>query len=308
MRGVKRALSPESNRKKTNGINTKTTYFAIDQHRQSVQFLPVLMTELVPTQITEQVSQACAVIKRYLASTLQAIHLFGSAVDGGLKTHSDIDLLVTVSAPLDEALRQALLLELLTLSAPPSHNEVRRPLEVTVVCYPEVAPWRYPARRELQFGEWLRQDLLAGIFEPAVSDIDLAILLTKARQHSIALVGPTADALFEPVPEHDFSRALTDTLTQWNAATDWAGDERNVVLTLARIWYSAATGRIAPKDVAAVWLLERLPLEHQPALRDARQAYLGYAEDNLAARAGETTAFILFAKSTITALLAAPKA
>lgn len=265
------------------------------------------MTELTPNQITEQVSQACAVIERHLAATLQAIHLFGSAVDGGLKPRSDIDLLVTVSAPLDEAGRRALLLELLTVSAPPGNNEIRRPLEVTIICHREVTPWRYPAKRELQFGEWLRQDLLAGIFEPAVSDIDLAILLTKARQHSIALVGPTADTLFEPVPEHDFSRALADTLTQWNAAMDWAGDERNVVLTVARIWYSAATGRIASKEFAAVWLLDRLPLEHQAALRDALQAHLGYAEDNLAACADKTTAFILFAKSTIIALLAAPK-
>ena len=35
----------------------------------------------------------------------------------------------------------------------------------------------------------------------------------------------------------------------WNSQPDWAGDERNVVLTLSRIWYSAATGKIAPKDV-----------------------------------------------------------
>ncbi|GEM_PF-6550602 len=48
------------------------------------------------------------------------------------------------------------------------------------------------------------------------------------------------------------------------AAADWQGDERNVVLALARIWFSAATGTIAPKDVAANWALERLPQEHRP--------------------------------------------
>ncbi|WP_431627026.1 nucleotidyltransferase domain-containing protein, partial [Enterobacter hormaechei] len=30
-------------------------------------------------------------------TTLLAVHLYGSAVDGGLKPHSDIDLLVTVT-------------------------------------------------------------------------------------------------------------------------------------------------------------------------------------------------------------------
>ena len=30
----------------------------------------------------------------------------------------------------------------------------------------DLVPWRHPARRELQFGEWLRGDLEAGIVEP----------------------------------------------------------------------------------------------------------------------------------------------
>ena len=62
----------------------------------------------------------------------------------------------------------------------------------TVVARSEVVPWRYPARRELQFGEWLRHDILPERSEPAVLDHDLAILLTKARQHSLALLGPSA--------------------------------------------------------------------------------------------------------------------
>ncbi|WP_250664708.1 aminoglycoside adenylyltransferase domain-containing protein, partial [Escherichia coli] len=91
------------------------------------------------------------------------------------------------------------------------------------------------ARRELQFGEWLRHDILSGTFEPAVLDHDLAILLTKARQHSLALLGPSAATFFEPVPKEHFSKALFDTIAQWNAESDWKGDERNVVLALARI-------------------------------------------------------------------------
>ena len=37
------------------------------------------------------------VIERHLEPTLLAVHLYGSAVDGGLKPYSDIDLLVTVT-------------------------------------------------------------------------------------------------------------------------------------------------------------------------------------------------------------------
>ena len=33
----------------------------------------------------------------------------------------------------------------------------------------------------------------------------------------------------------DFAQALLDTVAQWNDVPDWAGDERNVVLALARL-------------------------------------------------------------------------
>ncbi len=75
--------------------------------------------------------------------------------------------------------------------------------------------------------------------------------------------------------EQDLFEALNETLTLWNSPPDWAGDERNVVLTLSRIWYSAVTGKIAPKDVAADWAMERLPAQYQPVILEARQAYLG---------------------------------
>lgn len=121
------------------------------------------MNAVLPADLQNQVSLACAAVERHLAQGPLSIHLFGSAVDGGLKPHSDIDLLVTVSAQLQEPVRRALLGELLTLSASPGSGSGRRPLELTVVARPEVVPWRYPARRELQFGEWLRRDLLAGV-------------------------------------------------------------------------------------------------------------------------------------------------
>ena len=89
----------------------------------------------------------------------------------------------------------------------------------------------------------------------------------------------------------------------WNSQPDWAGDERNVVLTLSRIWYSAATGKIAPKDVAANWVMERLPVQHQPVLLEAQQAYLGQGMDCLASRADQLTAFIYFVKHEAASLL-----
>ncbi|EGZ6905371.1 AadA family aminoglycoside 3''-O-nucleotidyltransferase [Escherichia coli O157] len=261
------------------------------------------MRDSVTAEISTQLSKVLSVIEHHLEPTLLAVHLYGSAVDGGLKPYSDIDLLVTVTARLDDTTRRVLFNDLLEVSAFPGESEILRAIEVTIVVHEDIMPWRYPAKRELQFGEWQRNDILAGIFEPATIDIDLAILLTKAREHSVALVGPAAEELFDPVPEQDLIKALNETLKLWNSQPDWAGDERNVVLTLSRIWYSAATGKIAPKDVAANWAMEHLPAQHQSVLLEARQAYLGQEEDRSVLRADKLEEFIHFMKSEITKVL-----
>ncbi len=43
------------------------------------------MNPSAPSEITAQLSGACAVLERHLGETLLAIHLFGSAIDGGLR-------------------------------------------------------------------------------------------------------------------------------------------------------------------------------------------------------------------------------
>ncbi|MGM4081087.1 nucleotidyltransferase domain-containing protein, partial [Salmonella sp. NW290] len=71
------------------------------------------MRVAVTIEISNQLSEVLSVIERHLESTLLAVHLYGSAVDGGLKPYSDIDLLVTVAVKLDETTRRALLNDLM---------------------------------------------------------------------------------------------------------------------------------------------------------------------------------------------------
>lgn len=73
--------------------------------------------EAVIAEVSTQLSEVVGVIERHLEPTLLAVHLYGSAVDGGLKPHSDIDLLVTVTVRLDETTRRALINDLLETSA-----------------------------------------------------------------------------------------------------------------------------------------------------------------------------------------------
>jgi len=57
---------------------------------------------------------------------------------------------------------------------------------------------------------------------------------------------------------------------------DLDGDTRYLLLTLARIWSTLATGKISSKDAAADWAISELPPEHRRALEHARNLYLNY--------------------------------
>ena len=265
---------------------------------------PITSVQQPPETIAPQIAGVLALLQRQLGDPLRAVHLYGSAVEGGLQPCSDIDLMVTVAAPLPPAVRNGLLQALLAHSAWPGSSTGLRALEVTVVALPALRPWRYPPRRELQFGEWLRTDLQAGRFEPPMADHDLAILVTKLRQHSLALLGPPAQDLFAPVPDTDFRRALADTVAQWNAPPDWEGEERNILLALARIWFSARTGDIASKDAAAAWAAERLPAQHRARMQAAALAYRSGQDDAQAWQPEQVAATILFCKHAIVRELA----
>ena len=247
----------------------------------------------------KQIQTACALIESILGRELMAIHLYGSAMDGGLKPLSDIDLLVTVRSPLRDEQRHTLMQKLLAISAWPGTSEIYRALEVTVVVWSQIVPWQFPPMRELQFGEWLRDEIANGEYEPAQPDPDLAILLTKARQNSLPLRGEAASTLFEAVPERDLQHTFRHTLALWNRADDLEVDERHILLTLARIGYSVETGQIVSKDEAAAWLLPQLPEAHAKLLAEARAEYLGLVTVDWAEKMPQIEAFVRDVKKTI---------
>jgi streptomycin 3"-adenylyltransferase len=91
------------------------------------------------------------------------------------------------------------------------------------------------------------------------------------------LFGPPPRVVLEPIPQADVRHAMVDSIPA--LLSDLDGDERNVVLTFARIWTTMATGAIRSKDAAADWALPRLPPEHRPVLEHARAIYLGEAPE-----------------------------
>lgn len=225
------------------------------------------------SQSREQIGKVIALLRQTFPDSIAGLYLFGSVISGGLRPASDIDILAVLSAAQNGRVRQDLIDGMLAISGSPSAHSHARPLELTVVMLDDIVPWRYPPMRYLQFGEWLREDFETRRIPAPQPDPDLAILLATIRQESIPLIGPNADRLLDPVPAEDLRRAIFDGVSA--LISELEGDERNVLLTLARMWTTLATGRIVPKDVAAEYLLSHLPQEQRPVLDLARTLYVG---------------------------------
>lgn len=232
---------------------------------------------MVNPEIPDEAKQAQSVVEDVLGEAVVGIYLFGSAVVGGLKRDSDVDILVATSNPLTLIQRKTLVAQLMSISGTIGNSQAKRPLELTVIAVSDVIPWQFPPRAEFIYGEWLREAFEAGSVPEPVRDPDLAIVLKKVIDDSLPLYGTDAASLFEPVPLTDIRMAIRDSLP--NLLAEAAGDERNVVLTLSRMWLTAATGDIAPKDIAAQWAENQAPPDYTVLLRYAREGYLGKVED-----------------------------
>lgn len=224
----------------------------------------------------DQLRQIARLVEDVIGSNALGVYLNGSAVHGGLRPASDIDVLVVTRVSLDDGERRALVDGLLPISGQPAGA---RPIELTVVVQAEIRPWRYPPTGDFLYGDWLREEIEANGPPQPMPMPDLAIVIALALAGGRALDGPPPAELVDPVPPADVARATVAGLPELVA--DLPGDTRNVVLTLARIWLTLVTGEIRPKDAAADWALARLPPEHRPVLAHARELYLTrtYAEE-----------------------------
>lgn len=95
----------------------------------------------------------------------------------------------------------------------------------------------------------------------------------------------------------DIRRAIRESLP--GLIESVKGDERNVILTLARMWLTVAVGEISPKDVAAEWAIPRLPKEHATLLDLARKAYRGEYADKWEGLHSEVMALVNHMKNSV---------
>jgi streptomycin 3"-adenylyltransferase len=226
----------------------------------------------------DQLDRVVALVRDVLGPDLVGAYLHGSTALDRLQPRSDLDVLVVSRRATTREEKECLVRGLFEVSSPTDRPGPRRPVELTIVVEPEIRPWRYPPRIDFLYGEWLRAELAGGNVEPwDTTSPDLAPLITMVLQGDRALFGPPPAEVFDAVPPGDLVQGVVagiDTLM-----ADLEPDTGNVVLTLARIWMTVATGAIGPKDEAADWALERLPDDHRAVLARARAIYLGEEDE-----------------------------
>jgi len=251
--------------------------------------------------IPKEATQALEIVLELFKSKTVGVYLYGSAVMGGLRVNSDVDVLVIVNNDLTDAERIKLAHRLMDISGKIGNTESVRPLEVTVINLKNIVPWSYPPKKEFIYGEWLRDDYEKGKIQKQMYDPDLAIILAQVRKNSVTLFGPDASDILEAVPMTDIHKAIKDSLPGLTESIK--GDERNVILTLARMWLTAVTGEISPKDVAAEWAIPRLPEEQAKLLDLAGKAYRGECIDNWEGLEPEAAALVYHMKETVESCL-----
>ena len=225
-----------------------------------------------------------SILQQRLSGALLAVYLHGSAVSGGLRPHSDIDLLAVTSITMDAKTRRNLTADLLKISGLyPTDPHGRRPVELIVFTRNDLCPFPYPAQSDFIYGEWLRPAYEAGDISGPVSDPELTLVLAQARQEAKPLLGPDANEILPVISRSDIHRAIADASQALLEAAP--GDERNVLLTLARMWRTLDSGDFVSKDAAAEWAAAQLPEAHASVLLDARGAYPGLRSDDLGQRA-----------------------
>ena len=220
-----------------------------------------------------QVERLVAGLRAAFGGELIGAYLHGSAVLGGLRPRSDIDVIAVVTRRMTPEQKRRVIAVSLELSGKP------RPIELDVVVQSEIKPWRHPPRTDFHYFELRRPDFEAGELEPwgSQANQELASVITMTLAGDTVLFGPPPAEVFDPIPRADYVDAILGDTKTVDEYLGW--DTRNVVLTLPRIWSAIATDGVHSKDSAAAWALQRLPEEHRPVLERARAIYRGETEE-----------------------------
>ncbi|MDI9242119.1 aminoglycoside adenylyltransferase family protein [Fusibacillus kribbianus] len=251
-------------------------------------------TKLVDIPI--QAIQVADIICELCSQDLAGIYLYGSAVQSKLRPNSDIDILVICKKTLSDKIRVELTKRLLELSGNVGNID-KRPLEVTVINQKDIFPFQFPPKCDYMYGEWLRPELESGKIPTAYRDPDVTILLWQARKYSVLIRGNDISGIIPHIPKNKVMKAIKVSLPELISTIH--GDERNVLLTLARMWFTVSTNNICSKDYAATWVLPKLPQDLAPLMELALNIYIGKSPDTWIMSEEKTILLVNFLRKSI---------
>ena len=223
------------------------------------------------------------ILREALGGSLVGAYLHGSAVRGELRPTSDLDILAIVDRPTTGDERRAIVDGLLQVSGRDAPRGPARPVELTLVQQGQLKPWHPAPLVDLLYGEWLRTSFEGGDIPEPRTMPDLAPEITLALAGNRALFGPPPREAMDPVPRGDLRRAVVAGIPSLLADLD--RDQRNVLLTFARILATLETDEILPKDEAAELVAHRLSPASRELLLTARQMYVEGVGDEAAGAA-----------------------
>ena len=196
-------------------------------------------------------------------------------------------MLALVDRPTTGEERSAIVRGLLEISGRKARRGPARPVELTLIQQSQLWPWHPGPIVELLYGEWLRAQLERGeIPEPGPMP-DLAPEVRLALTANRVLFGPPPSEVIDPIPQGDLRRAAIAGIP--SLVADLESDQRNVLLTLARILATLETDELMAKDDAAELVAHRLTPGSRELLLTARQMYLEGVSDEAAGRAWAET-------------------
>ena len=174
--------------------------------------------------------QTTGIVRDVLGTAVLGTYLYGSAVGGGLRSGSDLDIMVVSNRLLTGDERSAIIERLLPISGRGAGGGPARPIELTIISRSALTPWRYPPSLELQYGDWTRAAFDRGkLPDWPRADPDVAILIETARRAAVPLIGPPVGAIIEPVPRA--VRAMVDSIPVLMPGIEEGTDIRNGLLS-----------------------------------------------------------------------------
>jgi len=105
------------------------------------------------TAALEQIDRIVSLVRDVFGEDAVGAYLHGSAVLGGLRPDSDIDVLVVTRRATTPHEKRMLIDRLLALSGSGDPSGNARSIELTVVVESDIRPWQYPPCLDFQYGD-----------------------------------------------------------------------------------------------------------------------------------------------------------